>query len=376
VSGLQQTKLFAGLLSAELRMLEQTSHLLRFRTGEVIFKEGDPGDGIYIVDEGQVEISVLLANNQRRELARIGPGDFFGEMAVLEAVPRSATAVARTPTVVRFIPSAELFKVLERAPKVAVSLLREVSQRLRQFDDQFLRELIQAERLGLVGRFTRSILHDIKGPLTVISMASEVGCAPDTPADMRKTSLERIRRQVDRLTQMINELMEFTRGERSPMVLARLDFQTFLTQILEEIRHELRARGVEVVREGQPPAVALPFDPHRLTNVLWNLVNNALDAMPGGGKLFFRTRTTERELVVEIEDTGSGIASEIASRLFEPFATFGKTRGTGLGLSICRKIIEDHGGTIRALSQPGRGAIFQFTLPLQPAQASGQSAQR
>ncbi|NJN05587.1 MAG: cyclic nucleotide-binding domain-containing protein [Rhodobacteraceae bacterium] len=156
MNGLQQTKLFTGLLSAELRMLEQTSHLLRFQPGDVIFKEGDRGDGLYIVDEGAVQISVVVGENQRRQLALIGPGDFFGEMAVLESEPRSASAIATQPSVVRFIPSEEMFKVLEHAPKVAVSLLREVSQRLRDFDDQFLRELIQAERLGLVGRFTRS----------------------------------------------------------------------------------------------------------------------------------------------------------------------------------------------------------------------------
>lgn len=367
MTGLQHTKLFAGLLSAELRMLEQTSHLQRFKAGEVIFKEGDPGDGLYIVDEGEVQISVIVADGQRKQLAKIGPGDFFGEMAVLESAPRSASASALMATTVRFIPSAELFKVLERAPKVAVSLLREVSQRLREFDDQFLQELIQAERLGLVGRFTRSILHDIKGPLTVISMAGEVGCDPATTPEMRKTSLTRIRTQVDRMAQMINELMEFTRGERSQMVLARLDFSAYLAQLIEEIRQELRARRVEVVREGSLGHVSLPFDPHRLTNVFWNLVNNALDAMPEGGRLILRANVTDTDLVVEIEDTGKGIAPEIAQRLFEPFATFGKARGTGLGLSICKKIIEDHSGTIRAISQPGRGAIFQFTLPLKKA---------
>ncbi|NJN05588.1 MAG: HAMP domain-containing histidine kinase [Rhodobacteraceae bacterium] len=200
--------------------------------------------------------------------------------------------------------------------------------------------------------------------MTVISMATEVGCATDTTPEMRKTSLDRVRRQVDRMAQMINELMEFTRGERSQMVLARLDFGTFLPQILDELRHELRARQVEVVREGALGQLSLPLDPHRLTNVFWNLANNALDAMPEGGRLIVRTNVTGQNLVVEIEDTGKGIAPEIASRLFEPFATFGKARGTGLGLSICKKIVEDHHGTIRAISEPGRGAIFQFTLPL------------
>ena len=94
-----------------------------------------------------------------------------------------------------------------------------------------------------------------------------------------------------------------------------------------------------------------------------NLIQNAQDAMPGGGKVFVRFLTEKNELITEIEDTGSGIAPEIAHTLFEAFATFGKEHGTGLGLSICKKIIEDHAGRIWARNEPGRGAVFAFSLP-------------
>ena len=77
-----------------------------------------------------------------------------------------------------------------------------------------------------------------------------------------------------------------------------------------------------------------------------------------------RAATRDNELVTEVEDTGPGIAPEMAQRLFEPFATHGKQNGTGLGLSICKKIVEDHGGKISARSEPGKGATFVFTLPL------------
>jgi two-component system sensor kinase FixL len=83
-----------------------------------------------------------------------------------------------------------------------------------------------------------------------------------------------------------------------------------------------------------------------------------------GGAIFLRFKTGAGELLVEVEDTGPGIAPEIADKLFQPFATHGKAHGTGLGLSICKKIVEDHGGKISARSEPGRGAIFCFTLPL------------
>jgi signal transduction histidine kinase len=86
--------------------------------------------------------------------------------------------------------------------------------------------------------------------------------------------------------------------------------------------------------------------------------------MRPGGTVFLRFRLAEGEVVTEIEDTGPGIAPEIADTLFQPFATHGKTRGTGLGLAICKKIIEDHGGKIWVQASSGRGATFCFSLPL------------
>ena len=86
--------------------------------------------------------------------------------------------------------------------------------------------------------------------------------------------------------------------------------------------------------------------------------------MPDGGKVRLRFKQSDREILTEIEDTGRGIAPEIASSLFEAFATYGKAQGTGLGLSISKKIIEDHHGRIGARSEPGCGAVFYFSLPV------------
>jgi signal transduction histidine kinase len=94
------------------------------------------------------------------------------------------------------------------------------------------------------------------------------------------------------------------------------------------------------------------------------LINNASDAMPRGGKVFLRFQCTETEVITEIQDTGPGIAPEIAGQLFEAFVTHGKAHGTGLGLSISKKIVEDHHGWIEARNDPGKGAVFSFGLPL------------
>ena len=105
----------------------------------------------------------------------------------------------------------------------------------------------------------------------------------------------------------------------------------------------------------------------RMTHVFHNLISNAVDAMtPEGGSISIRFRVCERMLVTEIEDQGPGIATEIMPTLFEAFATHGKPNGTGLGLSICQRIVVDHGGKIEARNLPERGAVFSFTLPIEP----------
>src|SRR5262249_49196222 len=140
--------------------------------------------------------------------------------------------------------------------------------------------------------------------------------------------------------------------------------------ILEEIRPEAALRGTSIQLENQPPSLSLPIHPKRLRRLFFNLVHNATDAMPGGGKITLRFHSTPGAIITELEDTGPGIPEEIAGQLFEAFVTYGKSHGTGLGLSICKKIMEDHRGWITTRNEPGHGAIFEFGLPLpQPKQA-------
>lgn len=361
---LKTSKLFSGMLAAELQALEQTAQLKSCKAGRTIFQEGDPGNGLYIVVEGRVQITALVGHDQRRVLSTLGPGDFFGEMAVLDNQPRSASATAEVDTQVYFIDREDLLKILARSPGLVLGLVREFSLRMREFNHRYTQEVLQAERLTLVGRFARSIVHDFKNPLNIIGISAEMAAMDSATPEMRVAGKNRIRKQIDRLSNMINELLEFTRGSASTVVLARTDYADFIKQIVEEMQSEVAAKSVTIELENDPPPVALLVDPKRLTHVFYNIVHNACDVMPSGGKIKFRFRQDEKEVVTEIEDTGPGIAPEIAPRLFEAFATFGKAQGTGLGLSICRKIVEDHYGKISARSEPGRGAIFSFSLPI------------
>jgi signal transduction histidine kinase len=285
-------------------------------------------------------------------------------MAVIEHRPRSASATARMATAVYFIPRGEMLHLLERSPGLALSLLQQISHRLREFNHLFLSEVLQTERLAVIGRFARSIVHDLKNPLSIIGMTAELASLPDATPEIRAQANSRIRKQVERISELVSEILLFTQSDHSTAVLAPVHYATFIREIVDELRHEADLKSVRVEVPAPPPSVNVLMDPKRLRRVFFNLAHNATDAMSHGGRVTLRFDADEAGIITEIIDTGPGIAPEIFDQLFEVFATHGKSHGTGLGLSICKKIIEDHGGRIWARNQPEGGAVFAFVLPL------------
>lgn len=360
---LESTKLFSSLAPTEIERVRQTVREITFTRGKEIFKEGEPGDGLYIVKSGMVQISAVLNQGERVVLARLGPGEIFGEMAVLDQNPRSATALAEETTNVYFISRDELLCLLESIPRLSAFFVREISQRLRDFNAQYLREVLQSERLALIGRFASSIVHDLKNPLNIIGLSAEMAGVETATAETRLNSKKRICKQVERISNMANELLEFARGSQPSVLLISVEFPLFVENLLEEILPDAELNSIIVEIPNAPPDVTIQMNSERLCRVFHNLIRNSIDAIDGSGKIILRFTRSENDLVVEVEDNGPGIAPEMADKLFEPFATHGKSHGTGLGLSICKKIVEDHCGKIYVRNEPGCGAIFGFTLP-------------
>jgi signal transduction histidine kinase len=361
---LEACALFRPLKPAELQELRKSAQERSFGEGAEIFKQGDTGDGLYVVKEGRVQISGQVGENARHVFSQVNPGEVFGEMAVLEDKPRSAAAVADGPTTVYFIPRDALLKLVAGSPSLSLELVREISNRLREFNRQYVEEVLQTERLALVGRFARSIVHDLKNPLNIIGISAEMAGMEKSTPELRRLTRVRIAKQVERISEMVNEIMEFTQGSQAAFVSATMDYDVFVNQLLDEIRPEIDLKSCTIEVETPPPPVRLLLDPKRLRRVFYNLIHNATDAMPGGGKIRLRFRVEGKQLVTEIEDSGPGIAAQIQGQLFSAFATFGKAHGTGLGLSICKRIVEDHHGRISARNEPGRGAVFFFSLPI------------
>ena len=360
VNALKASKLFSGMLVAELQTLEQTAQLNAYKAGRHIFQEGEQGDGLYIIVQGKVAITKLIGQNERCLLAELGPGDFFGEMAVLDDQPRSATATAKEDSQVYFLLRDVLLGVLQRQPEAMVNLLREFSIRMRDFNQQYVAQMLQSERLTLFGRLAHTFVRQFRNPLRIISSAADVAASDTASPQMRQIAKDGTRKQVDRLTHLINEFLEFTRVSPSTVVLAKANYAELVTGFISEIRSELVGRSVSVELENEPPDVNVLVDPVRVGHVFQNLVYNACDSMPEGGRIKLRFEQGESEVITEIEETGCRLPPEVAAHLFDPLTTYNK----GLELAICRRIIEDHHGKIRVCGERVGGTTFIFNLPL------------
>lgn len=363
MADLENTVNLGRFFALEFQDLQKTAELRAFGAGDVIFSQGDLGDGFFHVEDGEVEISAKVGDDDYRVFARVGPGEIFGEMAVLDDGPRSATARASMPTRVYFIGREELFRILQNNPEAMIRLLRFFSHRIRKTNQQYIGEVLQAEKLSVIGRFARNIVHDFKNPLNVIGLATEMAVADWANEESRLSSLDRIQRQTRRMTNMLNELLEFSRGEAQGLVPNAVNFVKYLQELIDDVQPDLKEKKIELVFEPAEPVMDARIDTQRVSHLFYNLINNAADEMRKGGTIRVLAKQDDDRIITEIRDTGPGIAPEIATQLFEPFATHGKAHGTGLGLSICKKIVTDHGGDIWAESKEGHGAQFFFTLP-------------
>jgi len=222
-------------------------------------------------------------------------------------------------------------------------------------------QLAHQEKMAAFGLFAAGVAHEIGNPLAAISSELELLLGEQDLTTVH-TSLGQIRVQVGRISRILRELVDFARRRRDTE--ADLSLNSVVDDTLRLIRPDPRMRSVVLSTDLDPdiPPVRLVED--RLVQILLNLVLNALDAMPSGGKLSIRTRPLDGAVLLEVADTGVGMSEEVRARAFEPlFTTKPQGKGTGLGLAICADFVAAVGGRIEVVSRPGEGTTFRVTLP-------------
>ena len=243
------------------------------------------------------------------------------------------------------------------------------------------REVEQAEKLAVVGQLAAGIAHQIGTPLNVISGSAEYLMMEWGTERPRPQELEIIVAQTDRITKLIQQLLNFARPAR--MDLGPLKLNDLLREVLGLTEHQIAKERISIRTELQPDLPAIIGDANQMEQAFLNILINAWHAMPEGGTLTLRTRAVpvgERArragrsgpagVEVTIADTGTGIPPEHLPRIFDPFfSTKGVGKGTGLGLAITRRIVEDHRGSIQVSSEIGRGTMVTIWLPAEGATA-------
>ncbi|MCZ6633459.1 MAG: PAS domain S-box protein [bacterium] len=243
-------------------------------------------------------------------------------------------------------------------------IVRDITDRKRLEE-----QLIQSSKLAALGELVGGIAHEVNNPTGIIVMRiaslMEDARALGLPEDLID-DIEVIQRQSDKIAQITSGLLAFSR--QTPFSDQLSDINRTVQNAVGLVENVLRSKGVVYHSELAEDLPLVHLDTTRIEQVLLNLFNNAMDAMPEGGELHVETALEQDEkhwVVVSVKDTGEGIREEDVGRLFDPFFTTKEVgKGTGLGLSISYGIVEEHGGRIEVQSKWGDGAEFQIYLPV------------
>jgi len=244
------------------------------------------------------------------------------------------------------------------ADQVAIAI---DDSRLLEENLRLERELAERERLAALGRMAATVAHEIKNPLSAIKSIAQVMREDESLRNEYERDLGLIVGETDRLSQSVTQLLSFARKE-SPAGQP-LSVDELLRSVVDLFRASAREQGIALDCHVTIDAELAGRSVSALRDALSNLLLNALQATPQGGKVELTAASSEGELLISVQDSGSGVPADLRERIWEPFFTT-RQRGTGLGLAIVRKRLQEVGGSASLDSRNGRGALFQLRLPL------------
>jgi len=224
-------------------------------------------------------------------------------------------------------------------------------------------QLIQNDKLTSIGLLAAGVAHEVNTPLAVISSYSQMLRKEISPEDSRYKLLEKIIKQTFRASEIVNNLLNFSRTNATEF--AEVDVHQVIRDTIALLEHQFQSARIRVEQDFRAEDPITAGNAGKLQQVFLNLFVNARDAMPEGGEIRVITDTMNSKLEIIVHDTGSGISGENITKIYDPFFTTKRPgKGTGLGLSVSYGIVQEHGGTMTVESKPGTGTSFRLELPL------------
>ncbi|CAG0928839.1 two-component system, OmpR family, phosphate regulon sensor histidine kinase PhoR [Thermoflexales bacterium] len=380
---------FQALATSGLNLSKATP--LICAPGQVICWEGEPGDEMYLIRSGHAAIT-KGSFDAPIVLACRGSGEFVGEMALLENLPRSASVVALDEVYLYQVTREDFQRMLSHSTKLDVGMLRKLSSRLREADDLITtttharrslssqvneleaenQQLMELQRLR--EQTTDLVVHDLRNPLH--SIMGAVGMLqmilPPAMLQENRDLFNLVNSNCDRMQRLVDSLLDISRMEsgETELNLEPANLAQLIQAAVSRLSSTLQSRGIasSVFMPAHLPPVEIDVD--MIDRVVVNLLDNAIKFTPSGGQIGVTAETHADHVAVSINDNGCGIPPEQRPHIFERFARGSseglRPRGFGLGLTFCRLAVEAHGGKIWVEDgEGGVGCKSIFTLPLE-----------
>ncbi len=315
-----------------------------------------------IVLKSYDEATAFLDHLQRLLLA-VGLGAVLGGTILVYFIAGTFTRpLEKLVDGVRALGGGDFRYPLHSASTGEVAELNDAFTRMRDSLRSVQQRLLEAERLATIGRMASSISHDLRHPLTaVLANAEFLADAELTPVQREELYLE-IRVAVNRLTDLVDSLLELSRPADS-LNVAEMPVERTISRAIELVRSHRQFQNVTVAIESSDRHTA-QFDPRKMERVFYNLLLNSCQAAQTGGRHVGVSVTDQNgDLWIRITDDGPGVELSIRDKMFQPFVSFGKENGTGLGLTIAQKIVQDHSGSLQLESSIYGQTVMQIILP-------------
>lgn len=370
---------FPGIKPDEVQEIIINSQIKTYPADTVLCREDAVEHTFYMILEGDFEVTKIINNNEKRLLKTLKAGDFFGEMALIHNAPRAATVRSLGNVVVLELDREGFDRVLKRSPSVAMAMVGEISNRLRQNDQLAIEDLrLRASELAdayqklaeqdLARReFLTNIAHELRTPLMVSSGYLHALKKGMLSGEQLNVTIETISRSVDQIVNLTNDLLFLQEMELVLPDFQPVNMTTVVENVIKKYDAPAQAKNITLKLKGNTRLSAVQGDGPTLERAVTALVDNAIKFSHANSEVEIRLAEQGNHVIISVTDRGIGIAPEIRPRIFDRFFHLEKSgdqlySGLGIGLSITRQVIQQHRGTLDVESEPGKGSTFTISL--------------
>lgn len=370
---------FPGIRPDEIEELIANSAVHTYEPGTVLCRENAVEDRFYMILEGEAEVTKSINNTEERLLKTLYPGDFFGEMALIHNAPRAATVTVKTRLTALELDKAAFDRVLHNSTSIALAMVSEISNRLRQNDQMAVDDLrMRASELAeayqklaeqeLARReFLTSVAHQLRTPLMVANGYLQLLQDGIMTGDQLTAGIDTVTRNVQQIATLVNDILFLQEMELVLPDFQSVDMNEIARVVADRYAEKAADRDVTIHITPYPGLPPVSGDARSLERALMALVDNAIKFSPQGGSVKIRLILDEDKVLISVQDHGIGISNENRPRIFDRFYHLDRSEdelyeGIGLGLAITRQVIEQHQGSLDVASEPGQGSTFTITL--------------